>query len=270
MDTVRQDAVRPLALVTGASGGIGRELARQFARNGFDLVVCAEDAGVEDAARELREYGARVRAVRADLALHDGVEQVYAALVATRRPVAAAALNAGVGLGGAFLDQDLADAARVVDVNITATVHLAHRLLPDMVDADEGRVLITSSVASMMPGAFQAVYNASKSFLQSFAQALQEELRDTGVTVTSLMPGPTETAFFHRAGMDDTPVGRQEKDDPADVARQGFEAMMAGRDKVVAGSARTKAQGLAAKVLPDRLKAAGHRRMAEPEEERPA
>ncbi|MEU6485774.1 SDR family NAD(P)-dependent oxidoreductase [Streptomyces sp. NPDC046887] len=261
------DTVRPLAVVTGASSGIGRELAKQFAGNGFDLVVCAEDAELDGAAAELRALGAQVTAVRADLAVYDGVERLYAAIGATHRPVAAAALNAGVGQGGAFLDQELADAARVIDLNITSTVHLARRLLPDMVDADEGRVLITSSIASTMPGSFQAVYNASKSFLQSFAQALQDELKDTGVTVTSLMPGPTETEFFHRAGMDDTPVGKQQKDDAAQVAKEGFEALMRGRDKVVAGSVKTKAQGLAAKVLPDRLKAAGHRRMAEPDEE---
>ena len=115
-----------------------------------------------------------------------------------------------------------------------------------------------------MPGSFQAVYNASKSFLQSFAQAVANELKDTGVTITSLMPGPTETNFFHRADMDDTKVGTSAKDDPAQVAAQGFEALMKGTDKLVAGSVGTKAQGLANKVLPDKLKSAAHRRMAEP------
>jgi uncharacterized protein len=125
-------------------------------------------------------------------------------------------------------------------------------------------VLITSSLASTMPGSFQAVYNASKSFLQSFAQALQNELKDTKVTVTSLMPGPTDTNFFHRANMDDTKIGQGPKDDPAQVAKQGFDALMEGKDKIVAGSAKTKAQGVAGKVLPDKLKAATHRQMAKP------
>ncbi|WP_455361385.1 SDR family NAD(P)-dependent oxidoreductase [Streptomyces sp. SYSU K21746] len=256
--------IKPLAVVTGASSGIGFELAKQFADNGFDLVVSAEDPGVEQAAEELRAAGADVQVVRADLATYDGVEQLYASIAVTRRPVSAAALNAGVGRGGAFLDTDLSDEARIIDLNITSTVHLAKRLLPDMVAAGDGRVLITSSIASTMPGSFQAVYNASKSFLQSFAEALQNELKDTGVTVTSLMPGPTETNFFRRAGMDDTKVGRQPKDDPARVAKDGFDALMSGRGKVVAGSLKTKAQGVANKVLPDRLKAAAHRRMAEP------
>ncbi|MDN3296068.1 SDR family NAD(P)-dependent oxidoreductase [Streptomyces ficellus] len=258
------NAVRPLAVVTGASSGIGLALARQFADKGFDLVVCAEDRGLAAAAQELRGHGADVVAVRADLATYDGVEQLYAAVLSARRPVAAAALNAGVGRGGAFLGVDLADHARIIDLNINATVHLTHRLLRGMVEEDDGRLLITSSVAAMAPGPYQTVYSASKSFLQSFAQGLQGELRDTGVSVTSLMPGATETAFFHRAGMDDTRLGRMDKDDPARVAEDAFEALMRGRDKVVAGSVRTKVLGAAAKVLPDRLKAAGQRYVSRP------
>ncbi|WP_433558890.1 SDR family NAD(P)-dependent oxidoreductase [Pseudonocardia xinjiangensis] len=254
----------PLAVVTGASSGIGRELAKQFAENGFDLLVTAEDTRLDEAAAQLRATGADVRAVRADLRTADGVEELYGAITATGRPVDAAALNAGVGQGGAFLDTDLADELDIIDLNITSTVRLAKRLLRDMAVRDEGRILITSSIASTMPGSFQAVYNASKSFLQSFAEALQNELKDTGITITSLMPGPTETDFFHRADMDDTKVGASSKDDPAQVAEQGFRALMKGEAKIVAGSVGTKAQGVAGKVLPDKLKAAAHRQMAEP------
>jgi short-subunit dehydrogenase len=254
----------PFAVVTGASSGIGFELARQFAGHGFDLLITAEDDRIETAAQQLGATGVDVTAVQADLRDHDEVERLYAAITATGRPVSAAALNAGVGQGGAFVETDLADELAVIDLNVTSTVHLTKRLLRDMVDHDDGRVLITSSIASTMPGSFQAVYNASKSFLQSFAQALQNELLDTGVTITSLMPGPTETDFFRRADMLDTSVGQQAKDDPARVAAQGFQALMAGRDKLVAGSWSTKAQGIANRVLPDKLKAAAHRRMAEP------
>ncbi len=255
---------RPLAVVTGASSGIGRELAKQFAAHDFDLIINAEDDAIADVGAELEATGVDVRTVRADLRTAEGVETLYAAVTAVGRPVSAAALNAGVGRGGAFLDTDVDDEIEIIDVNITSTVRLAKRLLRDMAARDEGRVLITSSIASTMPGSFQAVYNASKSFLQSFAQALQNELKDTGVTITSLMPGPTETNFFHRADMDDTKVGTSAKDDPAQVAAQGFEALMKGTDKLVAGSVGTKAQGLANKVLPDKLKSAAHRRMAEP------
>ncbi|QGV82116.1 SDR family NAD(P)-dependent oxidoreductase [Streptomyces ficellus] len=258
------DAVKPLAVVTGASSGIGLALARQFARHGFDLVVCAEDGAVATAADELRGRDVDVVAVRADLATYDGTEQLYAAVRATGRPVAAAALNAGVGAGGAFTHVALADHARIIDLNVTSTVHLAHRLLRDMVAEGSGRLLITSSVAAMAPGSFQSVYNASKSFLQSFAQALAQELRGTGVTVTSLLPGVTDTAFFRRAGLDRTRLGRMRKDDPAKVAEDAFTALMRGRNRVVAGSVATKVLGAVTKVAPDRLKAAGQRFLSEP------
>ena len=255
---------RPLALVTGASSGIGLELAKQFAENGFDLLINAEDDRLDAAATALAATGADVHLVRADLRTPEGVRQVHSAVTASGRPLAAAALNAGVGRGGAFLDIDIDDDVEIIDLNVTSTVRLAKLVLRDMAARDEGRVLITSSIASTMPGSFQAVYNASKSFLQSFAEALQNELKDTGITITSLMPGPTATDFFRRADMLDTKVGSDPTDDPAKVAKQGFEALMKGKDKILAGGVSTKAQGAAAKVLPDSVKAGMHRSMAEP------
>jgi short-subunit dehydrogenase len=162
------------------------------------------------------------------------------------------------------VETDIEAEQDIIDVNITSTVRLAKHVLRDMTRRGEGRVLITSSIASTMPGTYQAVYNASKSFLQSFAEAVRDELDGTGVTVTSLMPGPTETNFFHRADMDDTKIGASEKDDPAQVAEQGMKALLDGDEKVVAGSLRTKAQGVANNVLPDSLKAKAHKKMAEP------
>jgi short-subunit dehydrogenase len=257
---------KPLAVVTGASSGIGYELAKQFATNGFDVLIAAEDDAIAAAARDLRGLdGADVREVQVDLATDQGVDAFYQEIVATGRPVDALALNAGIGAGGAFTtDTDLDDELRIVDLNVRSTVHLAKHLVPDMVDRGEGRVLFTSSIASTMPGSFQAVYNASKSFVQSFALALREELKDTGVTVTSLMPGPTDTEFFERADMLDTKVGADDKDDPADVAREGFEALMAGKERVISASLKTKIQGRASRVLPDGVKARMHRKMAEP------
>jgi short-subunit dehydrogenase len=255
---------KPLALVTGASSGIGYELARQFAENGFDVIVNAEDDGLAAAAAELAGTGADVQAVQADLATYDGVEQLYAAVQATGRPLAAAALNAGIGRGGPFVENPLADELRLIDLNVTGTVHLAKRVLVDMHARNDGKVLFTSSIASTMPGPFQAVYNASKSFVQSFSEALANELKETDVTVTALMPGPTDTEFFERADLLDTKIGQGPKDDPAQVARQGFEALMAGKDKVVGGGVKSRAQAAAAAVLPDALKSAGHRQMAKP------
>jgi short-subunit dehydrogenase len=258
---------RPLAVVTGASSGIGLELAKQFADNGFDLIVAAEDE-LTDAAASLRALTGEdglVQAVRVDLRRPEGVEELYAAIQRDGRRLTAIALNAGVGQGGAFIDTDLDDELSIIDLNVTSTVRLAKLVLRDMVAADHGRVLVTSSIASTMPGSFQAVYNASKSFLQSFTEALQNELKDTSVTLTTLMPGPTETEFFDRADMsEDTKVGTSKKDDPAQVARQGFEALMSGKPRAVGGGLKTKVQEAAAKVMPDRLKAAMHRQMAEP------
>jgi len=259
------DATRPLALVTGASSGIGRELAKQFAEHGFDLIIAAEDDDIRAAATELEGLGAAVQTVQVDLVSEGGVDELYARVSAEGRPLAAAALNAGIGAGGAFAtDTSLEDELRIVDLNVRSTVHLAKHVVRDMVGRDEGRILFTSSIAATMPGSFQAVYNASKSFVQSFALALRNELKDTGVTITSLQPGPTDTEFFERADMLDTKVGAEDKDDPADVARDGFEALMAGEERVVSASLKTKLQGRGSRFLPDSAKAEMHRKMAEP------
>jgi short-subunit dehydrogenase len=257
-------SARPLALVTGASSGIGLELAKEFAGNGFDLVIAAEDAELSDAARELSAQGGSVQSVQVDLAEPQGVEELWRQVTATGRPLAAAALNAGVGYGGAFAQTDIDGELRLIDLNVRSTVQLAKHVVREMVGRGEGRILFTSSIASTQPGSFQAVYNASKSFVQSFALAIRNELKDTGVTVTSLMPGPTETEFFERAQMEDTRVGASEKDDPADVAREGFEALMDGKEQVVAGSLTTKIMGRSGRFVPDSVKAEMHRKMAEP------
>jgi uncharacterized protein len=183
-------AGRPLALVTGASTGIGLELARCFAEDGFDLILAA-DTPLDEARRLAQALGARVETVQGDLATPEGVDALCEAV--GRRTLNALAANAGHGLGHAFLDQRWADIRHVVDTNITGTVALLHRLVPGMRDRGQGRILLTGSIAGLIPGSFQAVYNASKAFVDSFAFALRNELKDTGVTVTCLMPGPTDT-----------------------------------------------------------------------------
>ncbi|MBG0826672.1 SDR family NAD(P)-dependent oxidoreductase [Planomonospora sp. ID67723] len=256
---------RPLAVVTGASSGIGYELARQFAEHGFDLVVAAEDEGIVEAARSLEELGAAISTVRVDLAHRDGVEELYTRATASGRPVDAVAINAGVGVSGDFArETDLDDELKLIKLNVVSSVHLAKRVLPDMVGRGRGRVLFTSSIAGTMPGPFHAVYAASKAFLYSFAEAVREELKDTGVTVTALLPGPTDTDFFRRAGMEDTKVGAGKKDDPAEVARQGFEALMSGDDHVVAGSKKNVLQSVAGKLMPETAQARMTRGMTEP------
>jgi short-subunit dehydrogenase len=240
------------------------ELARQFAAHGFDLIVAAEDEAIEQAAAELSN-GVRVEAVRVDLARSDGPATLHERILAVGRPLDSIALNAGIGAGGAFATEtSLADELQIVDLNVRSTVELTKRVLPAMVARGVGRLLFTSSIASTMPGTYQAVYNASKSFVQSFALALRAELKDSGVSVTSLMPGPTDTEFFERAEMLDTKVGSGEKDDPAQVAREGFDGLMSGEERVFAGGFKSKAQGRLSRVLPDSAKAAMHAGMAEP------
>jgi len=263
MDTTN---ARQFAVVTGASSGIGRELAKQFAQNGFDLLITSTGPDIAEAAREIEGLGAKVETATADLATYDGVESLYRAIQGTGHPVDAIAINAGVGVGGDFARQtDLKDELNLIQLNVAGTVHLAKRVLPDMVKRGQGRILFTSSIGALMPGAFAAVYNASKAFVQSFSEALRNEVKDTGVTITALQPGPTETNFFHQADMDDTMVGKSKKDDPAEVARQGFEALMAGKDHVIAGSLKTKVMGNMSKVTPDTVTAQMHRGMAEPD-----
>lgn len=266
MTTSLPTSTRELAIVTGASSGIGFELAKQFAEHDFDLIVAAEDEAIHTAAAQLEQLGVSLQPVQVDLSTDAGVDALYERMTAAGRRVQAVALNAGVGAGGAFAtDTSLEDELRIIDLNVRGTVRLAKYVVRDMVQRDAGRILFTSSIASTMPGAFQAVYNASKSFVQSFALALRNELKDSNVTITSLMPGPTETEFFERADMLDTKVGASDdKDDPADVARQGFEALMDGDERVVAASLATKLQGHGSRLLPDSAKAAMHRKMAEP------
>ncbi|WP_063034714.1 SDR family NAD(P)-dependent oxidoreductase [Nocardia grenadensis] len=251
----------PLALVTGASSGIGLELATVFAERGYDVVMAAEDVEIEVAAETVRRPGIEVWAVQADLRTPEGVEQVYSAATQDERPLDAVALNAGVGRSGNFAETDLDDELDLIALNVRSTVHLAKLTLGDMVRRDTGGLLFTSSVAAMMPGAGQAVYHASKSFIQSFAEALREEVHDTGVTVTALMPGPTDTDFFRRAGLLETPMGRGPKEDPARVARQGVDALLQDKQKVVGGSLRTRAMATVAHVLPDSVKVTASRVM---------
>jgi short-subunit dehydrogenase len=252
-----------LAIVTGASTGIGFELARLCAREGYDLLIAADEPEIHDAAQKLRneKSAGAIEALHVDLATMEGVDQLYAA--AKGKPVNVLMANAGRGLGHAFLDQEWPRAREVIDTNVTGTTYLIHKVGRDMRRANQGRILITGSIAGFTPGSFQAVYNATKSYLNSFSFALREELRDTKVTVTCLMPGATETEFFARADMLDTKVGSGEKEDAAMVAKTGFEAMMKGEGDVVSGL-KNKIQSAVANVMPAERLAKQHRKMAEP------
>jgi short-subunit dehydrogenase len=252
---------RPYAVVTGASTGIGFDLARECAEHGYDLLIASDEAEIADAAEKLRQSGTNVEAMEADLSGSVGVDKLYAA--AGGRPVNALLANAGRGLGRAFLDQNPAEWMDVVNTNITGTLLLVQKIGRDMRHIGHGRILITGSIAGFMPGTYQAVYNGTKAFLDSFAFALRHELKGSGVSVTCLMPGATETEFFERADMMDTKIGQQQKDDPRMVARAGFEAMMKGAGEVVTGW-QNKLRAAIAHVTPADALAEMHRGTAEP------
>ncbi|MES2443917.1 MAG: SDR family NAD(P)-dependent oxidoreductase [Pseudomonadota bacterium] len=248
------------AIVTGASSGIGRELAKLASADGYDLLVVADTPFV-DASAGFGGVG-NVETVEADLSTIEGVDRLLAAAAGRRIDLLCA--NAGHGLGGPFLDHSVADWRHVIDTNITGTIYLLQKVLPDMIARDEGKILVTGSIAGFIPGSFSAVYNGSKAFIDNFTAAIRNEIKESkGVTLTTLMPGPVETNFFHRAGMDDTKVGQDEKADPADVAKDGWDALMKGEDSIVSGF-MNKVQVAGAGVLPQSVGAEQHRKMAEP------
>jgi short-subunit dehydrogenase len=254
-----------LALITGASAGIGYELAAVFAKNGFDLVINSEDNRLNDKAIELRSLGVEVTAIVADLSTRAGAEELYGKIKSLGRTVDTVALNAGVGVGGEFTSTDFEKEFYIMNLNVVNTVYLAKKFLQEMVSRNDGRLLITSSVAGEMPGPYYAVYAASKAFLQSFTEALHYEMKDLkrNVTVTSLQPGATDTEFFERAGMLDTKAGQSDKADPAKVAQDGFDALMAGKDHVVSGL-QNKIQVAGGKFMTEQMAAAAHGAQAKP------
>jgi short-subunit dehydrogenase len=250
------------SIVTGASTGIGRELAKCCAKDGMHLLIAADEPEIHETAEELRALGAAsVEAIETDLSDEEGVDKLIEA-VRGRTPEHLIA-NAGRGLGKAFLDQDWEKARHVADTNIIGTIYLIHQVGRDMCEAGKGSILITGSIAGFMPGSYQAVYNASKAFLDSFSYALREEIKDAGVTVTCLMPGVTDTEFFERADLMDTKVGTEKKMDPAEVAKQGYEAMLAGDGQVITGW-KNKMQVAMAHVMPAEQLAKQHAKEAAP------
>jgi len=251
---------RKLAIVTGASSGIGLEIAKLAAQDGYDLIVAADTPFVE-AGPALKDLGVEVREIEADLATKQGVDQLLAAVGSRQVDVLVA--NAGHGLGHGFLDQSPEEWQHIINTNVTGTLLLVQPIAKRMVERGEGRILITGSIAGHLAGTFQAVYNGSKAFIDSFSAALNEEIKESGVTVTCLKPGATETEFFHRAELDDTKVGQAKKDDPADVAAVGWKAMLKGEPAVIYGL-KNKMQVAAAGLMSDATTAKLHRAQTEP------
>ncbi len=261
-----------LALVTGASSGIGLSLAADLAKRGYDLIVCSASDRIQTTVQQLKANQIDVVTVQADLASSDGIESLWDEVTASGRKIDIACINAGVGVGGLFAETDLDAELNMVNLNCVGTVHLAKHVVRHMMRQGEGKILFTASIAGEMVAPREAVYAATKAFVLSLAHSLRYELRDSGISVTALQPGPTDTDFFHRAGMDDTEVGSKGKQEsqPDDVARQGIDALLAGDDHVYAASMKTKLEGKLANVVPGAMKGAMHEKMAKPLEEEKA
>lgn len=249
---------RPLALVTGGSSGIGFELAKQFAQNGHDVIISGSSDKVKTSAQEIGALGVECFAYQADASTYDGVEALWNYAMSLDRPLDAAALNVGIGQGGAFVDNPLEDDLKLIAINVTGTVHIAKRVTTHMLANKKGRILITSSISATQPTPYETVYGPSKAFGFSFAESLREELRGTGVTVTALLPGATDSEFHKKAGMGSSKIGRSEKNDKTEVARQGFEALMNDIDHVVGGDEATKQQAIDNRTTPETVKAHNH------------
>jgi uncharacterized protein len=261
-----QEMAEQFAIVTGASSGIGLSLAKELAARGYDLAICSSGERLGGAGEELRSQGVKVTDVQADLATRDGVKQFWDEVQSLGRKIDVICINAGVGVGGLFAQTDLDAELKMVSLNCSGTLQLAKYVVEHMLASNDGKILFTSSIAGEMVAPREAVYAATKAFGLSFAHSLRYELRDTGISVTALQPGPTNTDFFHRAGMDNTEVGSSGKNEsqPDDVARQGIEALLAGKDHVYAASAKTKAEGMLANITPGSVKGAMHEKMAKP------
>ncbi|KZZ82594.1 SDR family NAD(P)-dependent oxidoreductase [Bacillus sp. SJS] len=253
---------RPLALITGASSGLGLELSKQFAQNGYDLAISGSSDRIFEAAEVIRGLGANAYPHQADAASYDGVESFWTFVKELNRPVEAAVLNVGIGLGGAFADTDLEEELKLISINITGTVHMAKRVVKHMIPNGRGKILVVSSIAATLPTPYETVYGPSKAFGFLFAESLREELRETGVTVTAILPGPTDTNFHSNAGMGSSEIGSSKKNDKELVAKQGFEALMNDVDHVVGGDEATKQEAMENRSTPEPEKAARHAKRA--------
>lgn len=249
---------RPLALVTGGSSGIGLELAKELARKGYDLVISGSSAKVEESAQDVRALGVDCYAYQADASTYEGVEGLWKFVSSLDRRLDVAALNVGIGIGGSFVDNKLEDQFKLIAINITGTVHMAKRVVDHMVANKAGRILVTSSISATQPTPYETVYGPSKAFGFSFAESLREELRGTGVTVTALLPGATDSNFHKNAGMGNSSIGRSKKNDKVEVARQGIEALLNDVDHVVGGDEETKRQAIENRTTPEVVKAQKH------------
>ncbi|RYY76197.1 MAG: SDR family oxidoreductase [Gammaproteobacteria bacterium] len=253
------------ALITGATSGIGYELAKVFAEHDYNLIIVARTANrLNDVAEELSlEYGVDVIPIAKDLFDAQSPFDLYEEVKAKGLQVDVLVNDAGQGLYGRFIDTDIYRELDIIQLNINAYVVLTKLFLQDMVNNQYGKILNVASIAGKVPGPFQSVYHGTKAFVHSFTEAVRAELADTGVTITSLLPGATDTDFFHKADMENSKILDHELADPAKVAADGFKALMSGDDMVVSGF-KNKAQVAMSNVTPDSTVAKAMLKQQEP------
>jgi short-subunit dehydrogenase len=253
---------RPLAFVTGGTSGIGFALAAQLAEHGHDVAISGSSDRVHSSAERLRKRGVEAWSHRADAGTYDGVESFWCFVEAVGRPVAVAVLNVGIATSGSFADTALDDHLKVLAINVTGTTHMAKRVVDHMIANGSGRILIVSSISATTPTPYEGVYGATKAFGYSLAESLREELREHGINVTALLPGATDSDFHTNAGMgEDTPIGRLEKFPREEVARLGYEGLMAGDDMVFGGGDDAREALERNRTTPEPVKAAAHARL---------
>ncbi|MCB2378779.1 SDR family oxidoreductase [Hymenobacter sp. BT635] len=259
---MKPDSNLTVALITGAASGIGQELAHLLAKDQYELVLVDQDtAGLQHFADHLRSvHNITPTLITQELSQPDAAQRVYDAVRAKGIQVDILINDAGFGEYGPFLESDVARNVAVVQTNITALIELTYLFGRDMVQRGKGRILQLASTAAYTPSPKMAVYSASKSFVLSFSEALYKELQDTGVTVTALCPGATDTNFFERAGAENTNAAHGDLADPKVVAKDGYEALMKGEMRVISGITN-KVQAMLSNITPDGLVAAGMGKM---------
>ncbi|MBX0289066.1 SDR family oxidoreductase [Hymenobacter sp. HSC-4F20] len=256
------------ALITGATSGIGYELAKLFAQDHYNLILVARnEQELQNTAAELRQhYGVEVETIAKDLFRSEAPFEVYEAVKAKGIQVSVLVNNAGQGQYGEFVETDINRELDIIQLNIGAYVVLTKKFLQEMVARNEGKILQVSSIGGELPGPLQSVYHGTKAFITSFTEAIREETKETNVTITALLPGVTDTDFFNKADMTEAKLVKEgHRADPAEVAKDGYEALKAGKDKIVSGF-MNKVQVAISNVIPDDLVAANLHQQAKPSE----
>jgi short-subunit dehydrogenase len=256
------------ALVTGASSGIGYELAKLFAQDGYNLIIVARtQEDLHQRATEFKEqYGVDVIPIAKDLFLKEAAFELYDEVKSKNVLVDVLVNDAGQGQFGLFVESDIRRELDIIQLNVASLTTLTYLFLKDMVARNEGKILQLASIASQMPGPWQAVYHGTKAYVLSFTEALIRELKDSAVTITALQPGATDTDFFNKADMQESKILDTKLSNPAEVAKDGYEALMRGDDKIVSGFKNKVMVGMS-NVMPESAVAAQMDKMQKPREE---